>query len=159
MKLPIDFSETVTLHSLSLNTLATILLLVAFAVVFVFGCGQPQEEKTEEMPFKTQSNKKSMGSKKTRLTSKTNSAPKPSTTKKAKSDDKTRSVHGLPDKSQLLAPNLNKLKSHLKTAGSDANNQEPSTVSYARVEPRKTEKFLEDNNTLASVIPAPDEEL
>ena len=47
------------------------------------------------------------------------------------------------------------VRSHVKTGDSTVKGHHDSVNSYARVEPRKTEQFGEDN--LVSVIPAPDE--
>ena len=47
------------------------------------------------------------------------------------------------------------VRSHVKTGESTVKGHHDSVNSYARVEPRKTEQFGEDN--LVSVIPAPDE--
>lgn len=48
------------------------------------------------------------------------------------------------------------VKSNLKTADSAFRGPESSSSSYARVEPTKTEKFLESK--LVSIIPAPDDD-
>ena len=173
----IALSEAATWQGWNWTALMPLILLAACAAMFVVGCGQPKEQSVSkavvsaQATLKTKSNKKSVASKSSRAVSGSSSLGKPSSIKQIQSG-KVRSSRARakpkmeqvqeknPDKSQAKSSTTmdSQLKSH-KTAGSQVRGHHDSTNSinsYARVEPRKTEKFLEDN--LVSVIPAPDED-